>query len=123
MSRSAPTHIPQDLTIFTSMPLHVENSSSACSSICAPPLGIPSRLISATIVRSSAKARLLKADIPFIPWETPLCCPIAVSRRRSGFRNTLNSVGDKTDPCWTPVSNVIPPPMPRSCARLTVATA
>jgi hypothetical protein len=71
-SLPVPTHIPDDLTIFTSIPLQLENSSIEFSNICAPPLRTPNRLISTTIVRSSVKARLLKAAIPFIPCEIPL---------------------------------------------------
>jgi hypothetical protein len=48
------------------------------------------------IERSSTNTRLLKESISSIPWEIPLFCPITVRWHRSGFKNTLNNVGDRT---------------------------
>ncbi len=83
-------------------------------------MGSPKCLISVTIVKSSANVRILNSSIYRIPCVMPFLFPISVSNRRNGFKKMLKSVGERTEPCWTPVSKVIPPPNPWLWTRLTV---
>ena len=86
---------------FSGMPLHSSKDAMTFIRRCMPLAS------SANIDMSSQKQRQLNISTPFTPCAIPSACPTAVSMRASALMKMRKRIGERTDPCATPVSNVI----------------